>query len=210
MAEAAPAAEKPKSRLDAALARLSNGFVLLLLGTLITSVLVPHFQREYEARAQRKKLMQDCLVEFLLYSNSIWQEYYGMLPLTQYTSLSRDEYLKFLARMTQIKLTRYQSYAKVGALALAFREPGSQDASRVEAALADYAVHLNSASTQMDRWLTGLYCTPAGGRASPCEKFDLRFDAFTHYEQIQARVVQLGNKETDDVAALMVERLAQR
>ena len=210
MAEAAPAAEKPKSRLDAVLARLSNGFVLLLLGTLITSVLVPHFQREYEARAQRKKLMQDCFVEFLQYSNSIWQEYYSMLPLTQYTGLTRDEYLKFMGQMTQIKLKRYESYAKVEALALAFREPVSADASRVEVALGDYAVRLNTASGEIDRWLTGLYCEPAKGADSPCSDFDPRFDARVQFETVRTRVLRLGNKETDDVAALMVERMAQR
>ena len=39
--------EKPKRALDKALGYLSNGFVLLVLGSIITSALVPHFQREH-------------------------------------------------------------------------------------------------------------------------------------------------------------------
>ncbi len=50
--------EKPKHALDKALSYLSNGFVLLVLGSIITSALVPHFQREYERRARQSALMQ--------------------------------------------------------------------------------------------------------------------------------------------------------
>ena len=71
-----------KSIGEKTLSILSNGFILLLLGTLITSWIVPRFQRQYEVRKQKSNLMQECLSQFQLYSNSIWQEYYAILPLT--------------------------------------------------------------------------------------------------------------------------------
>lgn len=202
--------QKPKAPFERMLGYLSNGFVLLLVGSLITSGLVPRFQRAYEARTQRANLMQECFSHFLLYSNSIWQEYYGVLPLTQQSDLAKDEYLKYLNQMTQIKLKRYESYAKVQALALAFREEGSAEMSPVETALRNYAVRLNTASAEIDKWLSNLYCTPTKRDVSPCATFDPAFDAFTQYMKIQSLVLQIGNKDTDDVAALMVARLKQR
>jgi len=59
-----PRPEKKKSSIDKLLGYLSNGFVLLLLGSLITSFLVPIFQRKYETRKQQAALMQECLSQF--------------------------------------------------------------------------------------------------------------------------------------------------
>lgn len=199
--------EKPKAAIEKVLGYLNNGFVLLILGALITSGLVPYFQRAYEARAQRTSLMQDCFSQFLFYSNSIWQEYYAVLPLTQQSDLAKDEYLHYLKEIAQIKLKRYEAYAKVQALALAFREEGSGETSRVETALRDYAVRLNDASAEIDKWLSNLYCTPTKRASSPCAKFDPTFDAFSQYSKIKELVVQIGNKGTDDVAALMVAQM---
>ena len=82
-AKEAKASEPPKTALTAILGYLSNGFVLLVIGSIITSFLVPHFQKKYEHRTQQTALMQECLSQFLLYSNSLWLEYYALLPLTQ-------------------------------------------------------------------------------------------------------------------------------
>jgi hypothetical protein len=198
-----------RSPVDRVLGYFSNGFVLLIIGSLITSGLVPYFQRAYESRAQRAALMRECFSQFLLYSNSIWQEYYAVLPLTQETDLSKDDYLKYLARMAEIKLKRYEAYAKVQALALAFRDTGSAAASDVETALHRYAVVLNAASADIDRWLTGLYCTPTTRAASPCASFDARFDAFDEHLKIKGRVIDIGNAQTDDVAGLMVKAMTR-
>jgi hypothetical protein len=201
--------EVPKSALDKALSYLSNGFVLLVIGSLVTTGLVPRFQRAYEARVRRANLMQESFSQFLLYSNSIWQEYYAILPLTQQTDLAKEEYLKYLTQMTEIKLKRYEAYAKVQALALAFREDGNAAMSPVETALRNYAVRLNTASAEIDKWLTGLYCTPTKRDISPCATFDPTFDAFTQYMKIQNLVVEIGNTDTDDVAGLIVTQLRQ-
>ena len=111
-------AKKPKHALDKVLGYLSNGFVLLLLGSIITSALVPHFQREYERRARQSALMQECLSQFLVYSNSIWQEYYTILPVTLETEINKEEYVRLMNDISQIKLKRYDAYAKVQALAM--------------------------------------------------------------------------------------------
>jgi len=204
--EARPAAGS-KGAVEKVLSYLSNGFVLLLAGSLITSGLVPYFQRAYEARSRRAALMQERFSQFLLYSNSIWQEYYAILPLTQQSDLSREEYLKYLSQVTQIKLKRYEAYGKVQALGLAFRDEGTADASPVEAALTKHAVRLNTASAQIDKWLSSLYCTPTKREASPCARFDPTFDAFEEYQRIQQVVIEIGNRDTDEVAALMVTRM---
>src|SRR5687767_1466493 len=106
-----------KTPADKVLAYLSNGFVLLLVGSLITSVLVPYFQREYESRSRQTALRQECLTQFLLYGNSIWQEYYAILPATLLADLEKDEYLKYKNAISDIKLKRYDAYARVLALA---------------------------------------------------------------------------------------------
>lgn len=195
---------KHESGIEKVLGYLSNGFVLLLVGALITSVLVPGFQRSYENRKQQLNLMQECLGQFLLYSNSIWQEYYAILPLTQELEIDKDEYLKYLKEIAQIKLKRYDAFAKVQALAVAYRHNSDAGNSPVETALKNYAIQLNTASAGIDKWLKGLYCTPVNREESPCNQFDPTFDAFTEYEKIKELVVKIGNRESDNAAAFMV------
>lgn len=212
--EARPA-EPPKTRLAQALAYLSNGFVLLLVGSLITSVLVPDFQRRYESRKQQVALMQDCLAQFLLYSNSLWQEYYSVLSLTQKVEIDEATYLQYVSKIAEIKLKRYDAYAKVLALSVVFqdkdRNKGVAKATpSVDTALKSYAVGLNNASALIDKWLTGLYCTPTNRDHSPCAHFDPTFDAFDEHAKIKRYVVDIGNKGTDDVAAMIVRRINQQ
>lgn len=203
--------EVPKTRLAKALTYLSNGFVLLLVGSLITSVLVPNFQRRYESRKQQVTLMQESLSQFLLYSNSLWQEYYAVLPLTQVVEIDQSTYLQYVNKITEIKLKRYDAFAKVVALSVVFRDdPDLLSVSSIDTALKSYAVSLNAASALIDKWLTGLYCTPTKRVRSPCAAFDPSFDAYDEHTKIKHFVVDVGNKETDDVAALIVKRINQQ
>jgi hypothetical protein len=205
--EARPA-EAPKSVLARVLGYLSNGFVLLLVGSLITSILVPNFQRRYEARKQEAALMQDCLAQFLLYSNTLWQEYYTVLPLTQRVEIDEATYLQYVGKVAEIKLKRYDAYAKVQALSVVFR--GSNDtpnAPSIDTALRNYAVSLNVASASIDKWLTGLYCTPTDRPRSPCASFDPAFDAYDEHLKIKQFVVDVGNDGTDAVSAMIVQRI---
>ena len=200
---------KPASGwLTRVLGHLSNGFVLLLVGSLITSWLVPQFQRTYDARKQRIVLMQDCLGQFLLYGNTLWQEYYAILPLTQQVEIDQATYLTYLGKIADIKLKRYDSYAKVRALAVVF-EAGSAGALPIVAALEQYAIDLNAASAMIDKWLRDLYCTPTQRAESPCSSFDPGFDAFSDYTRIKQVVVATGNTGTDSVSNMIVRRIAQ-
>ena len=95
----ARSAEKPKHALDRPFGYLSNGFLLLLLGTLITSALVPHFQREYEQRIKQSELMKECLSQFLVYVNSIWQEYFLILPVALEPEINKEEYVRLMSEI---------------------------------------------------------------------------------------------------------------
>jgi hypothetical protein len=208
--EARPA-EPSKTWLARALAYLSNGFVLLLFGSLISSVLVPDFQRRYENRKQQVALMQDCLAQFLLYSNSLWQEYYAVLPLTQKIEIDETTYLQYVSKIADIKLKRYDAYAKVQSLSVVFKDnEEATDTPSLEKELKSYAIKLNSASASIDKWLTGLYCTPTNRDHSPCASFDPTFDAYDEHSKIKAYVVGIGNEGTDEVAAMIVRRINQK
>jgi len=197
--------ETPKTSVQKVFGFLSNGFILLLVGSLITSVFVPWFQRGYERRVQRSTLMQDCLTQFLLYSNSTWQEYYSILPLTLQPEISKDEYLQHINEISSIKLKRFDAYARVQALALVFRESKAKERSPVETALNDYAKSVNAVSEAIDTWLRNLYCTPTKREKSPCATFDPTFDAYDQYLKIHQLVLYVGNDNAQQVAELIVE-----
>jgi hypothetical protein len=201
--------EKPKSIGDKILGYLSNGFVLLILGALITSGLVPTFQRQHEARAQEITLMKKCLSQFLLYSNSIWQEYYTILPLTQEIEIDKKTYIKYINKIAQIKLKRYNSFAEIEALSIVFRGAVSNEQSNVENAIKSYAISLNSTSAAIDKWLSDLYCTPTVRENSPCELFDPTFDSFAEYLEIKKLVLKIGNKTSDEVASKIVKKITK-
>ncbi len=207
-AQEASLSEKTKSTCGKILGYLSNGFVLLLIGSLITSVLVPRFQRQHESRLQKANLMQECLTQFLLYSNSIWREYYEILPLSIENEIDKEVYLKYLDKIAKIKLKRYNSFAKVEALAIVFRASEIKKPSFIENELETYAINFNKASTAIDKWLSSLYCTPYEREDSPCASFDPEFDAFIEYEKIKKMVVKIGNEDTDEMAAMIVKRIS--
>ena len=100
----------PKSRFSKFIEFLSSGISLLVVGSIISSLLIPSFQREYENRSKALTLMQDCLSQFLQYSNSIWQEYYAVLPLTQKVEIDEKTYLEYVGKIADIKLKRYDAY----------------------------------------------------------------------------------------------------
>lgn len=204
-AQEARSPEKPKTGLDWLLGYLSNGFFLLVVGSLITYFIVPQFQREYESRANRSTLMQECLTQFLQYSNSIWQEYYAILPLTLEPEIDKNQWVRSMNEISQIKLKRYDAFAKVEALALVFRQEGSKNNSRVEGALSEYAGRVNAVSRAIDTWLRNLYCTPVNREKSPCAAPDLNFVAYDEYLKIQELVLKVGNDEAQSVAKLLVE-----
>ncbi len=114
-----------------------------------------------------------------------------------------------MKEIAQIKLRRYEAYAKVQVLSIVFRRGIDSKSNPVETALKNYAVSLNIASAAIDKWLTGLYCTPTKRERSPCASFDLAFDAFAEYESIKKLVLEIGNNESDNVAAIIVAEMKQ-
>ena len=80
----------------------------------------------------------------------------------------------------------------------------------MDSTLKRYATDLNAASTALDKWLTGLYCTPFKREVSPCAEFDPSFDAYEEHLKIKNLVSGVGNSGADAVAAQIVARINPR
>jgi hypothetical protein len=202
--ESAPS-PKDNGGLQKLMSYLSNGFVLLLVGSLITSFLVPRFQKQYETKKQKTALMQECLAQFLLYGNSIWQEYYAIFPLAHNTEIDKETYNKYIGEIGQIKLRRYDAYAKVQALAIAFRDD-SHATSTVETALRAYAIHINRISTAIDAWLRNLYCAPDKCVTYNSVPVDSEFQAYDAFLKLEPLLQEVQNDERK-VSEIMVTQI---
>jgi hypothetical protein len=156
-----PAEPEPSPGIFARLMEfLSSGFGLLIIGTVLTSLLIPAYQKASEQRQAAREIMREALAEFLQYEVSIWSEFYAVFPLIHESEIDRDTYDKYMGAISEIKLDRYRAYGKVKALAIAFRS-GSSEGSPIETAIFDFAVKLNQTSETIDRWLGDLYCARA-------------------------------------------------
>ena len=122
-------------------------------------------------------------------------------------NIDKKTYLENLEKIAQIKLKRYNSFAKLEALSIVFRDSDDDKPSNVETELQKYAISLNVISSFIDKWLTGLYCTPSIGEDSPCESFEPRFDPFNEYLTFKEKIIRVGNDESDKVAALIVKKI---
>lgn len=173
---------------------LSNGFVILLVGAAITSFAVPAWQRSYEEKKQTQTLMEECRAEFLLYCNSIWEEFYLIHPLVSETSISKPRYDEYFQKLTEIKLRRYNAFAKLQSVAIAFRAD-TETASDVEQKLETYAVTVNQVSQGIDTWLRRLYCYTAQCDNETIEVDYSSYDAFVRLHdkldetEQQARII---------------------
>lgn len=194
--------EKPKSGLELVMGLLSNGFVLLIIGSLITSVLVPTFQRAYEQNKQERALMEECRAEFLRYTNSIWEEFYLLHPLVSETSITKEQYNSYSQKRLEMKLKRYEVYAKLQSVALVFRGDANHE-SDVEKSLEGYAVEVNQMSQDIDTWLRRLYCYTAG-----CDNEEIAVD-YSSYDAFVEMHDKLDATETmaKEVSELVVKHL---
>lgn len=178
-------ASKKTSVLQSTLSYLSNGFVLLIVGSLITSILLPKFQQAYENKKQKTNLMQECLSQYLLYANSIWKEYYSIFPLVHHPAIDMETYNKYLAEIGTIKLSRYDAYAKVKALAIVFRGDNQETPSKVERELEDFARQVNQISETIDLWLRNLYCSPNKCISDGIAPIDPNFSPYGSFLRLQ-------------------------
>ncbi len=201
--EAKKAASKPSAgRVDRILKLLSNGFVLLLAGSVISSLLIPTFQRRMEERKTRIETRQECFAQFLLYANSRWQEYYLLVPLVAKGEISSADYQKALEDLTAIKVRRYDAYAKLQALALAFRRRPQEPNQVIEGALHDYAVRVNDISRDIDAWLRNAYCFSYDCKSVPGAAVDPEFEPYAGFDRLKKEVVTLTERDTS-VAGLI-------
>lgn len=200
--------EQKKSGISKILDVLSNGFIILVVGSLISLVLVPHFQQKVEDRKQQRDLQSQALSQFMLFSNSIWREYYYILPFTQKSRITQEEYDKYLGDMAAIKIQRYDALAKLRASMLAFPQPSKPSEPNVTKMVENYAVALNDLSTQIDAWMTKMYCAPYHG-ASPCAEYDKSFSPYNEFRLLKSRITEFANAGGDIVAATMTKQLGQ-
>ena len=203
------APREPKDRgprPERVLAWFSNGFVLLVVGSLTTYFLVPYFQRQLEHRAERGQIVKECLTQFLLYANTGWQEYYAVLPLTLEPGLTKEQYVEFLGDTKRIKLARYDAFAHLEALSVVFRPPGSPERSAIEKALHDYAVRLNIISGAIDTWLRNMYCLKTTCIDTARGRVDSDFEPYGSFLRVQDLINESWGRE-QEVAELLVREL---
>jgi hypothetical protein len=150
--------DRGKKTINKILSYLSNGFILLIIGSIITAFLVPHFQSQFEQKREKLNLMHECFSQFLSYSNSAWEEYYSVFPLVHKNDMTLEEYNSYYAQIFKIKLQRYDAYSKIKALSIAFRENGADMPSNIENKIDLYAVKVNDTSLFIDDWIRNIYC----------------------------------------------------
>lgn len=201
----------PKSALESVLGYLSNGFVLLIVGSIITSILVPSFQKKAEFRKEQVALMQECLSNFFVYSNSLWLELHTLVPLTQKAEIDEQTYLRHLGQIAPIRQQRSDAIARARALAAVFQiDTGSAQDTALTATLDEFTAHLDGAARTIERWLNGLYCTPFVRDSSPCADYDFTFDAHREYLALEKLVADVSNREASIVAAKIANRINQQ
>jgi hypothetical protein len=194
-----------KNFLERGLSFLNNGFVLLVVGTLLTSFLVPIYQRHYDLNKKRVELMQDCLSQFLLYSNSIWREYYSLYPIADQNQIDHKQYLLYLNKISEIKLRRYDAFARLQATAIVFRER-PQDESEVERGLQEYAIEINLMSASFDTWLRKLYCYSA---KCPDEDVPADYSPSDEFSDLRRAMARM-EEQAKTVSTLMVQQIGAR
>lgn len=108
--------EKSKSVINNVFSFLSSGFVLLLVGSGISSLLVPMIQQGAEQRKERASHLQELFEQFNLYSNTIYEEYLAIYPLAVQERLSEEDYNNYTQKIFNLKLKRANAYAKIQTL----------------------------------------------------------------------------------------------
>jgi 3-methyladenine DNA glycosylase AlkC len=110
--------EKNKSVIGKVLAFFSSGIVLLIVGSFVTSLLVPSIQKQAEKREERASHLQELFEQFNLYSNTIYEEYLAIYPLAVQERLSKEDYSNYTQKIFNLKLKSANAYAKIQTLAV--------------------------------------------------------------------------------------------
>lgn len=190
------------SWLEKLLGILSNGFILLILGTLLTSLLVPNYQRKYENNKRKKQLMEECLSTYLLYTNSIWEEYFLVLPLIEIQRVSESDFIKYLNSISKARLKRYEYLSKVKALSVVFRKKNG-DKSDIENKTQNYADTISNISWNITRWLRSIYCLSNECSVNTVFSKD---SVFADFKSITNSLNSLQDRESN-ISNMMVEEI---
>lgn len=197
---------RPASHLARAGKLLTNGFVLLVLGALLTNWLIPRIQRASQAREATLQARKDALAQFLLYANSRWQEYYLLAPLVSSEELTPADYQDAIRKLTTIKLARYDAYAKLKASLLAFRRTPDEPNQEVEGLVERYAIDVNRLSQHVDSWLRNRYCWSNECISTDGAPVDRDFGPYGAFVTIQRETSALLQRD-DQVAELLAKHL---
>jgi hypothetical protein len=162
------------------------------------------YQRHYDLNKKHVELMQDCLSQFLLYSNSIWQEYYSLFPIADENEIRHDQYNLYLDKISEIKLKRYDALARLQGTAIVFRKRPETE-SDVERALQEYAVEINLMSARFDTWLRKLYCYTA---QCPGEDIPADYSPSDEFSELK-RAMARTEERVKDVSTLMVRQIGE-
>lgn len=128
--------EKNKSVIGKVLAFFSSGIVLLIVGSFVTSWLVPSIQKQAEIRKEQSELLNKLLEGFILYSNTLQKELYELIPLTQENEMSREQFAAYTKKINDIRLKRIDAYARLNAIAINIDDDN--------ASLSDYKTKITS------------------------------------------------------------------
>jgi hypothetical protein len=151
-----PGTREKQGKLQIFFSYLNNGFVLLLVGSLITYLLVPSIQRKYEERQHRREIMTECLKEFSLAANLIYQEFFVISAINIKTQLTDEEYIKVTSDVKAVRAKRFDAFARVKALATIFYRSGNDV--DIEEYLEDYYNETYRIGGQIDDWVRTIYC----------------------------------------------------
>jgi hypothetical protein len=128
-----------------------------------------------------------------------------MFPLAHESQIDKQTYDKYIDQRNKIKLSRYNAYAQIRALAISFREAGKDEKSDIEDAIEQYAIKINKISAEVDNWLRGLYCITEC-LFNNSEGIESDFTSYGSYLKVRDSV---GNIENDAhwVSELMVKKM---
>jgi hypothetical protein len=147
--------EKTKSAIDNVVSFLSSGIVLLLVGSFLTGLVVPGIQQRAEIRKQKAELLNKLVEQFLVYGNTVAQEYFTVVPLTQESKINKKQFDDYTQKIFQIQLKQYDALAKVSALATNFDDVS--DGRNLSDEISNYSQKVEEVSKQFNSLIIRLY-----------------------------------------------------
>lgn len=152
---------------------LNSSLGILLATSLMTSFLVPQFQRKQhdldwqrQIRAENMKfrlgMMRECLTEFTLADSLTAEAYERSRPLAVSPVISPALYGEFTSRFTDIQNRRFEKNARVSALLVHF--PNRKD---IANAIGEHEIRSSEYMRALERFVRDRYQSGAPGGLAP-------------------------------------------